>query len=138
MSGVAKAEVSSETAYILNTFLFLIHGGLVMFMAAGFAMLESGLVRSKNTAAICLKNIALYSTAASVVSGTVAERIKVWPFLIFVIILSAVIFQVQASWVWGGAWSNELGFTDFAGSTLVHSVGGGCALTGAIILGARK
>jgi Amt family ammonium transporter len=179
-------------------------------MAAGFAMLESGLVRSKNTATICLKNIALYSiagivfylvgydlmytgvdkgfigtlsfmynpgdaelallgakevtaeqlkavtdagysvssdwffqmvfvaTAASVVSGTVAERIKVWPFLIFVVVLSAVIYPVQASWVWGGGWLNELGFVDFAGSTLVHSVGGWCALTGAIILGARK
>ena len=210
MSGEAYAEVNSETAYILNTFSFLIHGVLVMFMAAGFAMLESGLVRSKNTATICLKNIALYSiagivfylvgydlmytgvdkgfigtlsfmynpgdaelallgakevtaeqlkavtdagysvssdwffqmvfvaTAASVVSGTVAERIKVWPFLIFVIVLSAVIYPVQASWVWGGGWLNELGFVDFAGSTLVHSVGGWCALTGAIILGARK
>jgi len=210
ISGEAKAEVSSETAYILNTFSFLFHGVLVMFMAAGFAMLESGLVRSKNTATICLKNIALYSiagivfyivgydlmytgvnkgfigtlkfmynpgdaelallvakkstaeqlkavvdngysvssdwffqmvfvaTAASVVSGTVAERIKVWPFLVFVIILSAVIYPIQASWVWGGGWLNELGFTDFAGSTLVHSVGGWCALTGAIILGARK
>ena len=210
MSGEAYAEVNSETSYILNTFSFLIHGVLVMFMAAGFAMLESGLVRSKNTATICLKNIALYSiagivfylvgydlmytgvdkgfigtlsfmynpgdaelallgakevtaeqlkavtdagysvssdwffqmvfvaTAASVVSGTVAERIKVWPFLIFVVVLSAVIYPVQASWVWGGGWLNELGFVDFAGSTLVHSVGGWCALTGAIILGARK
>ena len=210
MSGEAYAEVNSETTYILNTFSFLIHGVLVMFMAAGFAMLESGLVRSKNTATICLKNIALYSiagivfylvgydlmytgvdkgfigtlsfmynpgdaelallgakevtaeqlkavtdagysvssdwffqmvfvaTAASVVSGTVAVRIKVWPFLIFVVVLSAVIYPVQASWVWGGGWLNELGFVDFAGSTLVHSVGGWCALTGAIILGARK
>ena len=210
MSGEAYAEVNSETAYILNTLSFLIHGVLVMFMAAGFAMLESGLVRSKNTATICLKNIALYSiagivfylvgydlmytgvdkgfigtlsfmynpgdaelallgakevtaeqlkavtdagysvssdwffqmvfvaTAASVVSGTVAERIKVWPFLIFVVVLSAVIYPVQASWVWGGGWLNELGFVDFAGSTLVHSAGGWCALTGAIILGARK
>ena len=210
MNGEAYAEVDSETAYILNTFSFLIHGVLVMFMAAGFAMLESGLVRSKNTATICLKNIALYSiagivfylvgydlmytgvdkgyigtlsfiynpgdaelallgakevtaeqlkavtdagysvssdwffqmvfvaTAASVVSGTVAERIKVWPFLIFVVVLSAVIYPVQASWVWGGGWLNELGFVDFAGSTLVHSVGGWCALTGAIILGARS
>ena len=210
ISGEVKAEVSSETAYILNTFSFLIHGVLVMFMAAGFAMLESGLVRSKNTATICLKNIALYSiagivfylvgydlmytgvdkgfigtlkfmynpsdaelallgakaataeqlkavtdagysvssdwffqmvfvaTAASVVSGTVAERIKVWPFLIFVVVLSAVIYPVQASWVWGGGWLSERGFSDFAGSTLVHSVGGWCALTGAIILGARK
>jgi Amt family ammonium transporter len=210
ISGDAKAEISSETVYVLNTFSFLIHGVLVMFMAAGFAMLEAGLVRSKNTTTICLKNMALYSiagivfylvgydlmytgvekgfigtlkfmynpanveidllgakdatakqikavtdkgysvssdwffqmvfvaTAASVVSGTVAERIKVWPFLIFVVILSAVIYPIQASWVWGGGWLNEIGFSDFAGSTLVHSVGGWCALTGAVLLGARK
>lgn len=211
MSGEVRAEVTAETAYVLNTFSFLVHGFLVMLMAAGFAMLESGLVRSKNTATICLKNIALYSvagimfylvgynmmyvgvpeggymgtfsflynpgeaelallgaeeataeqlkavtdagysvasdwffqmvfvaTAASIVSGTVAERIKVWPFLIFVVVLSAVIYPVQASWVWGGGWLDAMGFTDFAGSTLVHSVGGWCALTGAIILGARK
>ncbi len=211
LSGEARAEVSAETAYVLNTFSFLVHGFLVMLMAAGFAMLESGLVRSKNTATICLKNIALYSiagimfyligynlmyvdvpeggymgsfsflynpgeaelallgadeataemvtavtdagysvasdwffqmvfvaTAASIVSGTVAERIKVWPFLIFVVVLSAFIYPIQASWVWGGGWLNSMGFTDFAGSTLVHSVGGWCALTGAIILGARK
>jgi len=206
----AAAAVDSEVAYILNTFSFLVHGFLVMFMAAGFAMLESGLVRSKNTATICLKNIALYAiaglvfyvigynlmyvgvpeggfigtfswlrnpsdaevallaaaektpelikavtdnnysvgsdwffqmvfvaTAASVVSGAVAERIKVWPFLIFVVILSAFIYPIQASWVWGGGWLNAMGFTDFAGSTLVHSVGGWSALTGAIILGPR-
>ncbi len=210
MSGEVRAEVSGETAYVLNTFSFLVHGFLVMFMAAGFAMLESGLVRSKNTATICLKNIALYSiagimfylvgynlmyvnvpeggfmgafelfynpgeaelallaaeeatveqvkavtdagysvasdwffqmvfvaTAASIVSGTVAERIKVWPFLIFVVVLSAIIYPIQASWVWGGGWLDAMGFSDFAGSTLVHSVGGWCALTGAIILGAR-
>ena len=207
----ANASVSSETAYVFNTFSFLIHGFLVMFMAAGFAMLESGLVRAKNTATICLKNIALYSlagiafyligynvmytdvpeggymgaftflynpsgdelalinadeatpdmvnkvieggysvpsdwffqmvfvaTAASIVSGTVAERIKVWPFLIFVLILAAVIYPIQASWVWGGGWLDAMGFTDFAGSTLVHSTGGWAALTGAIILGARS
>ncbi len=208
----AHAGVSPETTYVFNTFSFLIHGILVMFMAAGFAMLESGLVRSKNTATICLKNIALYSiagiafyligynlmytdvpkggfmgaisllynpsadeltlldaenktaemvnkvievtgyskpsdwffqmvfvaTAASIVSGTVAERIKVWPFLIFVFVLAAVIYPIQASWVWGEGWLNEMGFKDFAGSTLVHSTGGWAALTGAIILGARK
>jgi len=184
---------------------------LVMFMAAGFAMLESGLVRSKNTATICLKNIALYSvagimfylvgynlmyvdvpeggwmgtlalfynpsgdeltllnadeattvmvstvsdtgysvasdwffqmvfvaTAASIVSGTVAERIKFWPFIIFVVVLTGVIYPIQASWVWGGGWLADIGFSDFAGSTLVHSTGGWAALTGAIILGARK
>ena len=207
----AAAAVDGEVAYILNTFSFLVHGFLVMLMAAGFAMLESGLVRSKNTTTICLKNIALYAiaglmfylvgynimyvgvpeggyfgslslfynpsaaeiallgaeeataeqvkavvdtgysvasdwffqmvfvaTAASVVSGTVAERIKVWPFLLFVVVLSAIIYPVQASWVWGGGWLAEMGFSDFAGSTLVHSVGGWCALTGAIILGPRK
>jgi Amt family ammonium transporter len=210
--GNAEAAVSTETAFVLNTFSFLIHGVLVMFMAAGFAMLESGLVRSKNTAAICLKNIALYSiaglmfyiigyalmytdvdkgwigafeflynpapaelallnaddaskaaanaavlkdstyasmsdwffqmvfvaTAASIVSGTLAERIKVWPFLIFVVVLSAIIYPIQGSWVWGAGWLSEMGFSDFAGSTLVHSAGGWAALAGAIALGARK
>ena len=195
----AFAEVSSETGYILNTFSFLFNGALVMFMAAGFAMLESGLVRSKNTATICLKNITLYSlagimfylvgynlmymdvtgyigsfmpwsaddaaavaetsanfeagysassdwffqmvfvaTAASIVSGTVAERIKLWPFLIFTIVLTSVIYPIQGSWTWGGGWLTEMGFADFAGSSIVHSVGGWAALTGAIILGARK
>jgi len=207
------AAVDGEIAYIFNTFSFLVHGVLVMFMAAGFAMLESGLVRSKNTATICLKNIALYSiagimfyligynlmyvdvpkggfmgslsifynpsadelaligaggdkatpemvkkvadtgysvpsdwffqmvfvaTAASIVSGTVAERIKVWPFMIFTVVLTGVIYPIQASWVWGGGWLAAMGFSDFAGSTLVHSTGGWAALTGAIILGARK
>ncbi|MEE9209211.1 MAG: ammonium transporter [Kiloniellales bacterium] len=208
-AGPAQAAVSAETAYILNTFSFLVHGFLVMWMAAGFAMLESGLVRTKNTATICLKNIALYSvagllyyligynlmyvdvgdligsfslftnpsgaelalinaetatadlikpvveqgyatmsdwffqmvfvaTAASIVSGTLAERIKVWPFLIFIVVLTGVIYPIQGAWIWGGGWLNELGFSDFAGSTVVHSVGGWAALTGAVILGARK
>ena len=205
----ARAEVSSETQYVFNTFSFLVHGFLVMWMGAGFAMLESGLVRTKNTATICLKNVALYSvagllyyvvgynlmysgvgdwigdltffyntsdaelallnadtvtpeliapvvengysvmsdwffqmvfvaTAASIVSGTVAERIKVWPFLLFVVVLTAVIYPVQGAWTWGGGWLSKLGFSDFAGSTIVHSVGGWAALTGAIILGARR
>ncbi|MCP5367763.1 MAG: ammonium transporter [Hyphomicrobiales bacterium] len=207
----ALADVGEEAKFVFNSFSFLVHGFLVMFMAAGFAMLESGLVRSKNTAAICLKNIALYSiagimyyligyaimyvdvpeggyigafkllynasdaelalinaeqataeqikavtdngyavmsdwffqmvfvaTAASVVSGTLAERIKVWPFMIFVVILTGLIYPIQGSWVWGAGWLDKMGFSDFAGSTLVHSVGGWCALTGAIILGARK
>ena len=208
-AGPARAEVSGETAYILNTFSFLVHGFLVMWMAAGFAMLESGLVRTKNTATICLKNIALYSiagllyyvvgyslmyvdvgkfmgslallynpssaelallnaeeatpeliapvvengyavmsdwffqmvfvaTAASIVSGTLAERIKVWPFLLFVAVLTGVIYPIQGAWIWGGGWLSEIGFSDFAGSTVVHSVGGWAALTGAVILGARK
>jgi ammonium transporter, Amt family len=214
--GKAEAAVDTETAFVLNTFSFLVHGVLVMFMAAGFAMLESGLVRSKNTAAICLKNIALYSiaglmyyiigyalmytdvdagllggwigafeflynpagaelallnaadagkaaanaallkgstyasmsdwffqmvfvaTAASIVSGTLAERIKVWPFLIFVVVLTGVIYPIQGSWVWGAGWLSEMGFSDFAGSTLVHSTGGWAALAGALVLGARK
>jgi len=195
----AFAEVSSETAYIFNTFSFLFNGALVMFMAAGFAMLESGLVRSKNTATICLKNITLYAiagimfyavgynlmymdvtgyigsfmpwaaddaaalvetganfeagysassdwffqmvfvaTAASIVSGTVAERIKLWPFLIFCVVLTSFIYPIQGAWTWGGGWLTEMGFADFAGSSIVHSVGGWAALTGAIILGARK
>ena len=195
----AFASVSAETSYILSTFSFLVTGAMVMFMAAGFAMLESGLVRSKNTATICLKNITLYSiagsmfylvgynlmymdvsgyigaalpwfaddasalsktaanfeagysassdwffqmvfvaTAASIVSGAVAERIKLWPFLIFSIALTAVIYPIQGSWTWGGGWLKGMGFSDFAGSTIVHSVGGWAALTGAIILGARR
>jgi Amt family ammonium transporter len=188
---------TTETQYIFNTLSFLMHGFLVMWMAAGFAMLESGLVRSKNTATICLKNIALYSvagimyyvvgynlmysgvdggyigsflpwaadnadalagnfeagyaaesdwffqmvfvaTTASIVSGTVAERIKLWPFLLFTVFLTAIIYPIQGSWQWGGGWLSEMGFADFAGSTLVHSCGGWAALTGAIILGARK
>jgi Amt family ammonium transporter len=205
----ALAAVDAETAYVFNTFSFLFNGALVMWMAAGFAMLESGLVRSKNTATICLKNIALYSiagimfyllgyslmytdvsgfigsfslfynpseaelallgadeatdalvgavvdggysvasdwffqmvfvaTAASIVSGTLAERIKLWPFLIFVVVLTTFIYPIQGSWTWGGGWLAELGFSDFAGSTIVHSVGGWAAVTGALILGARK
>ncbi len=206
----AQAAVEGEIAFIFNTFSFLVHGFLVMLMAAGFAMLESGLVRTKNTAAICLKNIALYSvagimfyivgyavmytdvnggwigtfdlfynpsgdelallnaeeatteqvaavveggysvmsdwffqmvfvaTAASIVSGTLAERIRIVPFLVFTVLLSALIYPIQASWVWGGGWLAEMGFSDFAGSTLVHSTGGWAALAGAIVLGARK
>ncbi len=193
----AVAGEVSETAYIFNTLSFMIHGFLVMFMAAGFAMLESGLVRSKNVATICLKNVALYSvaglmfyvvgynamymgvdggfmgtflpwagdnadalagkfdagyaaesdwffqmvfvaTTASIVSGTVAERIKLWPFLAFVAVLAAFTYPITGSWQWGGGWLAELGFSDFAGSTLVHSVGGWAALSGALILGARK
>ena len=187
----------SEMTYILNTFSFLIMGILVMWMAAGFGMLEAGLVRSKNVATICLKNISLfgiagilfylcgynlmyagvdggfigsfglwgaddaaalagvysagYSTASdwffqmvfcgaacSIVSGCVAERIKLWSFLLFCAILCGLIYPIQGSWGWGGGWLSEMGFSDYAGSTIVHSVGGWAALTGAIILGARK
>ncbi len=191
LSGNAFAEVSEETAYIFNTFSFLVHGFLVMLMAMGFTCLEAGLVRSKNTAAICLKNVGLYSlagimfylvgygfmynevngfmgtpalwnpetevssadgyskmsdwffqmvfcaTAMSIVSGTIAERIKLAPFFIFAVILTGVIYPIQGSWVWGGGFLAEMGFSDFAGSTLVHSVGGWAALVGAIIIGPR-
>ncbi len=216
VSEATYAADKAETAFIFNTFSFLINGALVMWMAAGFAMLESGLVRTKNTAAICLKNIALYSiacimyyligynlmygnygneaadhfigsftlfynlgeaevallgaeeatqemvdavsgngyavmsdwffqvvfvaTAASIVSGTLAERIKIWPFMLFTVVLTAVIYPVTGSWTWGGGWLNSVGegFSDFAGSTIVHSVGGWAALTGALVLGPRK
>jgi Amt family ammonium transporter len=197
--GIVMAEEASisEITYILNTFSFLVSGVLVMWMAAGFAMLEAGLVRSKNVATICLKNISLFSVAGvlfyivgynlmymnvdggfmgtfmpwgaddaaalggdysagyssgsdwffqmvfcgaacSVVSGCVAERIKLWSFLLFCAVLTGIIYPIQGSWVWGGGWLAEMGFSDYAGSTLVHSVGGWAALTGAIIIGARK
>ena len=190
------AGVSPETAYILNTFLFLVAGFLVMFMAAGFAMLEAGLVRKRSVGVQCLKNISLFAisgvmyylvgynlmysgvdggwmgtfalwspddvgaaggdfsggyaassdwffqmvfvaTAASIVSGTMAERVKVWPFLAFVVVLTGILYPITGSWQWGGGWLSEMGFSDFAGSTIVHSVGGWAALAGAIMLGAR-
>ena len=196
----AMAAVEAETAFIFNTLSFLMHGFLVMFMAAGFAMLEAGLVRSKNAALQCTKNIGLYSIAGimfwligynlmyldvsgwigsvaiwsasdpidaegafqagpdaagysagsdwffqmvfvaatcSIVSGALAERIKLWAFLVFAVVLTGIIYPIQGSWTWGGGWLSEMGFSDFAGSTIVHSVGGWAALSGAIILGAR-
>ena len=163
-----------EIQYILNTFLLLFSGILVMLMAAGFSMLEAGMVRTKNTTAILTKNICLYSlsclaffvvgyqlmygsisdgehsgmsdfffqvvfvaTAASIISGTIAERMKFWPFMIFVVILSATIYPLQGSWTWGGGFLSEMGFSDFAGSTIVHSVGGWAALAGVLLLGSR-
>jgi len=194
---LAEDAPVSEMSYILNTFSFLVMGVLVMWMAAGFGMLESGLVRSKNVSTICLKNIALFGiagilfylfgynlmyagvdggyigslgfwsaddaaalagdysggyaaasdwffqmvfcgAACSVVSGCVAERIKLWSFFAFCVVLCGFIYPIQGSWAWGGGWLSEMGFLDFAGSTLVHSVGGWAALSGAIILGARK
>lgn len=184
---------ASETAFIFNTLLFLMGGFLVMWMAAGFAMLEAGMVRTKNVSMQLLKNIALYSiaglmywvvgyslmyvdvsgyigsfapyswpaagtanegdysvasdwffqmvfvaTAASIVSGTLAERIKLWPFLVFVVVLTGFIYPIAGSWKWGGGWLDAMGFQDFAGSTLVHSVGGWAALAGALLLGARN
>ena len=191
-SAETAPAVSSEVAYILNTFLFLVCGFLVMFMAAGFCMLEAGQVRSKNTAVICLKNIGLFSiagimyylvgynlmynevnggylgsfsifsrndsvdldagyaaasdwyfqmvfvaTTASIVSGAMAERVLIWPFFLFIAILTGLIYPIAGSWQWGGGWLSEAGFSDFAGSTLVHSVGGWAALVGIILLGSR-
>ncbi|MBU2866162.1 ammonium transporter [Pacificibacter marinus] len=202
---VAFAQDAAEAApditpYILTTMLFLIGGFLVFWMAAGFAMLEAGLVRSKNVTTQLTKNIALFAiasimywligygimypgewviegvmgpwfaitslepvglaaadasldyasgasdfffqlmfcaTTASIVSGTLAERIKLWPFLIFTTILTGVIYPIEASWQWGGGFLSEMGFSDFAGSTLVHAAGGFAALAGAIVLGPR-
>jgi len=197
---VATGEPALHTSYILTTLLFLMGGFLVFWMAAGFAMLEAGLVRSKNVTMQLTKNIALFSlaaimywlvgfnlmypgdgwsiggwlgafaptslepvgvspedtaldyasvgsdfffqlmfcaTTASIVSGTLAERIKLWPFLIFVVVLTGFIYPIEASWQWGGGWLSELGFSDFAGSTLVHAAGGFAALAGAIVLGPR-
>lgn len=189
-----------EVGYILTTLMFLMGGFLVFWMAAGFAMLEAGLVRSKNVAMQLTKNIALFSiaaimywllgygimypaewliegvlgpffavttlepvgvvaadtvldyasagsdfffqlmfcaTTASIVSGTLAERIKLWPFLAFVVVLTGLIYPVEASWQWGGGWLSEAGFSDFAGSTLVHAAGGFAALAGVLVLGPR-
>ena len=205
MPGLAIAqEVSGEAAahtqFILTSVLFLLGGVLVFWMAAGFAMLEAGLVRSKNVTMQLTKNIALFSiaaimywlsgygimypgdwlvegwlgpffavtsldpvgvaaeavdvgyasgasdfffqlmfcaTTASIVSGTLAERIKLWPFLAFVVVLTGFIYPIEASWQWGGGWLSEAGFSDFAGSTLVHAAGGFAALAGALILGPR-
>ena len=186
----AETTVSAEVSFIFNTFLFLVCGFLVMFMAAGFAMLESGMVTSKSVSVICAKNIGLFSiagimfwlfgynlaygipeggfigkflpwsdasslekpysdgsdwyfqmvfcaTTVSIVSGTLAERIKLWPFFLFAALLSGILYPIVMGWQWGGGWLATLGFSDFAGSTLVHSTGGAAALAGAIILGAR-
>jgi len=164
-----------DIQYILSTFLLCISGALVFFMAAGFSMLECGLVRAHKAAEILKKNVGLYcvscltflffgygvmygdftgvghassadfffqvvfvATAASIISGTIAERAKFWPFMIFVAFLSLLIYPIQGSWTWGGGWLSDLGFSDFAGSTIVHSVGGWAALAGAILLGARR
>jgi len=189
-AGMADTTVSAEVGFIFNTLLFLICGFLVMFMACGFAMLESGMVTSKSVSVICAKNIGLFSiagimfwlvgynlaygispggyigkfipwadgskidtgysdgsdwyfqmvfcaTTVSIVSGTMAERIKLWPFFTFAAILSGIIYPIVMGWQWGGGWLAELGFSDFAGSTLVHSTGGAAALAGAMIIGPR-
>ncbi len=164
-----------DIQYILNTFLFLFSGALVFFMAAGFSMLECGLVRATKAIEILKKNIGLYcisclgflffgygvmygdftgvshaaaadfffqvvfvATAASIISGTIAERASFWPFMFFVAVLSLFIYPLQGSWTWGGGFLSEMGFSDFAGSTIVHSVGGWAALAGAMLLGARN
>jgi Amt family ammonium transporter len=200
LAALEETVNGSASAYVDNSYLFLIGGIIVMLMAAGFCMLEAGLVRSKNAAMQSTKNIALYSvaglmfwlvgynvaypsatmlgglfgtpnldsffwsggdlgvqsdagyapasdwffqmvfvaTAASIVSGTVAERVKLWPFLIFTAVLTAFIYPVVASWEWGGGYLDSVwGFSDFAGSTLVHSTGGWAALVGAIVIGPR-
>ena len=193
----AETSISAEGQYIFNTLAFYIGSVLVALMAAGFCMLETGLVRAKNAVVQCAKNIGLYSiagimfavfgynlmymdvsgwigtisiwgpadelktfggendatyssgsdwffqmvfcaTAASIVSGAVAERIKLKSFFVFVIVLCGFIYPIQGSWSWGGGFLSEAGFLDFAGSSIVHGVGGWAALTGAIILGARR
>lgn len=190
-----------ELSYALDTFYFLMAGALVMWMAAGFTMLEAGLVRSKNTTEILAKNVGLFSiaslmymlvgynimygdgvnsvipglsfllgadnttaavvaggedapyysnladfffqvvfvaTAMSIVSGAVAERMKLMSFFVFAIAMTAVIYPVQGFWTWGGGFLSELGFTDFAGSGIVHMAGAAAALAGVLVLGARK
>ena len=190
----------AELSYALDTFYFLMMGALVMWMAAGFTMLEAGLVRSKNTAEILTKNVGLYSiacimymvcgygimygdgngiipgismlgaadnaaadviaggddapyysnlsdfffqvvfvaTAMSIVSGAVAERMKLWAFFLFAVVLTGVIYPVQGYWKWGGGFLDANGFLDFAGSGVVHMCGASAALAGVILLGARK
>ena len=201
-----------NTDFVLNTFAFLVWGALIMWMCAGFTMLEAGSVRTKNASVICLKNIGLYSiagltfylvgynlmyldvgsvigtlslgygpsaeelalleavgaeapapeiaaaaeaaaanqysvmsdwffqmvfvaTTASIVSGTLAERVKLWSFFVFTAVLTMIIYPLVGAWTWGGGWLSQLGFSDFAGSTIVHSTGGWAALAGAIVVG---
>ena len=183
LSSSVRAEVDAEVAYIFNTFSFLVCGFLVMWMAAGFLFLESGLVTTRSVSTIAAKNIGKfaivsivfyligynlgysvpeggyvgtpsiwtdnssmetgYSDASdwffqalfvcatvSIVSGAVAERIKIWPFFTFAAVLGGVIYPIQMGWEWGGGWLDALGFADFAGSTLVHACGGSAALAG--------
>ena len=199
------AAVGEEMTFVLNTFSFLVWGALIMWMCAGFMMLEAGSVRTKNASVICLKNIGLYAiaglafyvlgynlmyvdvghvigsftlfygstaqevallsetgtaaavteggystmsdwffqmvfvaTTASIVSGALAERVKLWAFFAFILVLTAFIYPVIGAWTWGGGWLSEMGFKDFAGSSIVHSTGGWAALAGAMIIGARS
>ncbi len=199
------AAVEQELQFIFNTFSFLVWGALVMWMCAGFTMLEAGSVRTKNASVICLKNIGLYSiaglmyylvgynlmytdvsgwigtfslgygpsaeelallsgdetakaavvengysvmsdwffqmvfvaTTASIISGTMAERVRLWSFFLFTAFLAGAIYPVVGAWTWGGGWLSDMGFQDFAGSTIVHSTGGWAALAGALIIGPR-
>jgi Amt family ammonium transporter len=193
-------ETLINLAYSIDTFYFLMSGALVMWMAAGFAMLEAGLVRSKNTVEILTKNIALYAvaslmymfvgynimygggpngfipglsfllgadnavddvlksggeiyysgmsdfffqvvfvaTAMSIVSGAVAERMKLWSFLLFAVVMTGFIYPVEGYWKWGGGFLDGLGFLDFAGSGVVHLCGASAAIAGVLLLGARK
>jgi len=193
MEDLAKVSSSvTELRFALDTFYFLISGALVMWMAAGFAMLEAGLVRSKNTTEILTKNIALYAiacvvfllmgynimyvdnaeggiipsiagligsqasdadhslesdfffqvvfvaTAMSIVSGAVVERMKLWAFLAFSVVLTGFIYPLEGYWTWGGGFLSKAGFSDFAGSGIVHLAGAAAALAGVLLLGARK
>ena len=217
--GVAHAlGVEDETAFVFNTFSFLVWGALVMWMCAGFTMLEAGSVRTKNASMICMKNIGLYSiaglayfiigynlmyvgvgrdltllglnfgeligtftltygssaaevalldaeagasaaglleesayasmsdwffqmvfvaTTASIVSGALAERVKMWSFFLFTLFLTAFTYPLIGAWTWGEGWLHDLGFMDFAGSTIVHSTGGWAALAGLVVIGPR-
>ena len=204
-AAAAEPAVGEQTQFVFNTFAFLIWGALVMWMCAGFTMLEAGSVRTKNASVICLKNIGLYSiaglmyyftgynlmytdvsswigslspfygpssaeldllsgdesataavlengysvmsdwffqmvfvaTTASIISGTMAERVRLWSFFLFTAVLTGFIYPVVGAWTWGGGWLSEMGFQDFAGSTVVHSTGGWAALAGALIIGPR-
>ena len=227
LTPIARANAAAQTDFVLNTFAFLVWGALIMWMCAGFTMLEAGSVRTKNASVICLKNIGLYAiagimfyfvgynlmylevgnligtlafgygpsaeeialldavselnalgegaaepaiaaatdavaaaadavtenqysvmsdwffqmvfvaTTASIVSGTLAERVKLWSFFVFTVILTAVIYPVVGAWTWGGGWLSDMGFSDFAGSSIVHSTGGWAALAGALVVGPR-
>ena len=214
LAPIARADTAAQVDFVLNTFAFLVWGVLIMWMCAGFTMLESGSVRTKNASVICLKNIGLYSiagitfylvgynlmyldvgalwgtltfgygpsaeeialleavsaeapaeeiaaaagaaaengysvmsdwffqmvfvaTTASIVSGALAERVKLWSFFVFTAVLTAVIYPIVGAWTWGGGWLSDMGFSDFAGSTIVHSAGGWAALAGAIVVGPR-
>ena len=187
----AETTMSEEGQYIFNSLAFYIGGVLVAFMAAGFCMLESGLVTTKSVSSIAAKNIGKFAIASiifflfgynlaygipeggyigsfsmwnaasemgtgysdssdwffqtmfvcatvSIVSGAVAERIKIWPFFLFAVIMSGFIYPISMGWQWGGGWLSTAGFSDFAGSTLVHACGGAAALAGVIVLGARE